>query len=103
MKKTSLDFGNCAQLQAALHTQSRAAIRTLTPREKAISLLVWLQYPDKQICDILGMSRPTLRGHIKSLFGKLAVKSRVGLALTHERSLHSTPGKLFPWQIPLRK
>ena len=94
---------NCERLAAALYLQSCAAILTLTEREKCVCVMIWLQLPDKQICGTLGMSRPTLRGHVKTLFRKLTVQTRTGIALCYERSLHSTPGKLFPWIIPSRK
>ena len=103
MKKTPPKFQNCVELQAALFVQSRTAIQELTGREKAVAVMVWLQFSDKAIMDELGMGRSTLREHMTNLFIKLAVKTRIGVVLAYERSLHPAPGKLFPWKIMIRK
>jgi DNA-binding NarL/FixJ family response regulator len=103
MKKTFSGFENCVQLQASLHLKAHATMRKLTPREKIITILVWTEFSDKGICDALSMSHSTLRCHLKNLFKKLTVNTRVGIGLAYERSLHSTPGRLFPWVLPLQK
>jgi DNA-binding NarL/FixJ family response regulator len=60
----------------------------LTPRQRAVLERVHAGYADKQIADVLHMSRFTVRAHLVLIFHKLNVQSRVTAALVWERALH---------------
>lgn len=58
----------------------------LTPREREVTQLLLAGLSTRQISDQLWITTETLRGHVKSVFAKLGVTSRPGLAakLSHE-------------------
>ena len=51
----------------------------LTPREVDVAAALLEGRPDKNICDTLYISMPTLRSHVQHVFGKLDVSSRTEL------------------------
>ncbi|TAH50143.1 MAG: LuxR family transcriptional regulator [Chloroflexota bacterium] len=53
----------------------------LSPREIEIARLVARELCDKEIAKQLGLSRATVRFHLKNLRKKLGVSSRVGIAV----------------------
>lgn len=53
----------------------------LTKRESEIVALVKQAKSNKDIADILGLSNGTVRNHLKSIFIKLKLKSRMELML----------------------
>jgi DNA-binding NarL/FixJ family response regulator len=75
-----------------------ALLQKLTPMEQEICVAIWMEKDDKTIQDIIGLSRGTVRLHIKNIFKKLHVTSRVSIALAFERSLHNPPYRDSPWQ-----
>jgi DNA-binding CsgD family transcriptional regulator/GAF domain-containing protein len=55
------------------------AIAALTPREREVAALVVHGYGDREIAKQLYLSRHTVSQHVKSIYRKLNVNSRVGL------------------------
>lgn len=53
----------------------------LTPRESEVLVLLTCGHSYDEICAQLGMSRPTLRTHLRSAYRKTQVGSRVELIL----------------------
>ncbi len=58
---------------------SAASIDVLTPREKEISRMVALGYPNKTIAAVLEISAWTVSAHLRHAFAKLGVASRAAL------------------------
>ena len=56
-------------------------IETLTPRERELVSLIAAGLRNKQIADRLHISEATVRHHLTSIFSKLEVSDRVGLAI----------------------
>ena len=60
----------------------RAALRyDLTPREQEVAALLARADEYADICRRLGMSRPTLRTHVRAAYRKVACSSRIELIL----------------------
>jgi DNA-binding CsgD family transcriptional regulator len=57
------------------------AAHGLTPREAEVLLCVTSGSDDRTACGRLGMTRPTLRTHLRSAYQKVGVHSRVELVL----------------------
>lgn len=55
----------------------------LSPRETRVAHLVADGKANKEIAAILGISEPTVKVYIKSLFAKLQVRSRAALAVSY--------------------
>jgi DNA-binding NarL/FixJ family response regulator len=55
----------------------------LSPREREVLELLARGLPDKEISARLNISLPTVRYHLKHIYDKLHVRSRVGAALKH--------------------
>ncbi len=53
----------------------------LTAREAEVADLLLTGLRDRQVCDTLSISKPTLRTHIAAIFQKLGVKNRASLHL----------------------
>lgn len=62
------------------HFQCRLGIKTLTDREREIMRLVASGSSNKEIADKLQISEYTVKNHLKNIFQKLHLKSRVQLA-----------------------
>jgi DNA-binding NarL/FixJ family response regulator len=80
-----------------------ALLQKLTPMEQQICVAVWMEMDDKTIRDLIGLSQGTVRLHIKNIFKKIHVTSRVSIALAFERSLHNLhnrPSRNSPWRSP---
>ncbi|MFD2444372.1 response regulator [Bacillus sp. CGMCC 1.16607] len=60
--------------------QNSPIIKSLTPREKEILLLITEGITNKQIADQLFISENTVKNHIKNLLEKLKLENRVQLA-----------------------
>jgi DNA-binding CsgD family transcriptional regulator/GAF domain-containing protein len=56
------------------------AVAALTPREREVAALVVDGHGDREIAEQLRLSRHTVSQHVKSIYRKLNVGSRVGLA-----------------------
>lgn len=57
----------------------KAALHSLTPREKEVMRYIIRGYTNKQIAEALFISTRTVEGHRSSLMGKLNLKNRVEL------------------------
>lgn len=69
-----------------------ARIETLTPREREVVSLIATGLRNKQIADRLHISEATVRHHLTSIFSKLEVSDRVGLAIYAFR--HDLTGRM---------
>jgi DNA-binding NarL/FixJ family response regulator len=67
----------------ALQTGQPQPISRLTPREKEIMDCLSKGYLDKEIAGALGISAWTVHGHIKNIFEKLGVHSRIEAVLKY--------------------
>ena len=57
--------------------------KILTPRERAVALLIAGGLSNKQIARELGLSQGTVQNHVHCILKKLGVKSRNSLIIRH--------------------
>ena len=57
----------------------------LTKRENDVLEYVARGYTNKEIADALGLSAETVRGYLKTIYGKLHVRSRTEAAMKFRR------------------
>ena len=71
------------------------AAEELSPREREVLDLLARGMPDKEIAAGLNISMPTVRYHLKHIYEKLHVRSRVEAALKHNTSRQGrgSPGR----------
>lgn len=58
-----------------------AAFLRLTPRQLAVARLLCADYSNSEIAEWLGLSSDTVGTHLKALYRKLNVQSRVGVVV----------------------
>jgi DNA-binding NarL/FixJ family response regulator len=63
-----------------------SGLATLTHREMEIAELVWDRRTNRQIAETLFLSPKTIETHLRNIFGKVLVSSRVELAREVERA-----------------
>jgi len=63
----------------------------LSPREREVLDLLALGLPDKEIASKLCISLTTVRFHLKHIYDKLHVRSRIEAALKHSGGRYSAP------------
>jgi DNA-binding CsgD family transcriptional regulator len=51
----------------------------LTPREQQIAALICLNYSNRQVSDLLGITQDTVRSHQRKIFSKFHLHTKVGL------------------------
>jgi DNA-binding CsgD family transcriptional regulator len=73
-------------------------LQKLTPMEQQICVSIWMEKSDKEIQDLIGLSRATIHFHVLNICKKLKVTNRLGVALAFERSLHDSPKRVSPWR-----
>jgi DNA-binding NarL/FixJ family response regulator len=73
-------------------TGAQAGLESLTPREREIADLVADRLTNPQIAEKLFLSKKTVESHIRNLFVKLGVSSRVDIARLVERERRQTDG-----------
>ena len=66
-----------------------SALESLSAREREIAELVHRQYSNRQIAEELFLSEKTVQTHLRNIFGKLGVSSRVAVALAWEQAEES--------------
>ena len=60
-------------------------LSALTERERAIAELVWDRRTNREIAETLFLSQKTIESHLRNIFAKVRVSSRVELAREVER------------------
>jgi DNA-binding NarL/FixJ family response regulator len=76
----------CLPVDMQLRLQERLARRALSPREVQILTLLAHGRRNKEVADSLGISKDTVRVHVKQLMAKLKVKDRtaaISMAIRH--------------------
>ena len=63
-----------------------SGLATLTQRELEIAELVWDRRTNRQIAETLFLSPKTIETHLRNIFAKVLVSSRVELAREVERA-----------------
>jgi DNA-binding NarL/FixJ family response regulator len=58
--------------------------KILTPRERAVALLIGGGLSNKEVARELGLSLGTVKIHVHNIFQKLGVRSRYGLIVHHD-------------------
>ena len=87
---TALAPSAAATLAAAVRSPRGAG--PLTPREREVLRLVADGQPNKQIARTLGISEPTVKFHVTSIFNKLGADNRAqAVALAAQRGLLEPP------------
>ena len=61
-------------------------VETLTARERQVAEAIARGLTNKQIADEFGISAETVKRHLASIYGKLALRGRVALAIHVLRS-----------------
>jgi DNA-binding NarL/FixJ family response regulator len=61
--------------------------KLLTPRERAVALLIAGGLSNKQIAHELGLSQGTVQNHVHYILQKLGVKSRNSLIIRHRSAM----------------
>jgi NarL family two-component system response regulator LiaR len=96
---SKIDINSLEEIQRAVHDtydcftppipeEMLEGLSQLTPREKEVLALITKGYDTKKIAEELVISRPTVKGHTTSIFGKLGVKNRnEAAALDHKYHL----------------
>jgi len=69
-----------ARADAVAETADHEALRALTPRELEVLRLLTLELTDAQIAQELVLSRRTVHAHLRAIYRKLGVESRVQAA-----------------------
>jgi two-component system, NarL family, nitrate/nitrite response regulator NarL len=69
-----------------LSTTERAFVEPLTPREQQIAAAIARGLSNKEIASEFGISTETVKRHLASIYGKLALPGRVALAIHVVRS-----------------
>jgi len=73
---------------------------SLTPLEKQIMALVLAGYTSKESGQIIGVSRPSVRHHVRSIMAKLGVANRLELALYALHHHLIVPVQILPRKSP---
>lgn len=79
------------KLVATFHLPARAIDEPLTPRESEILTLLGEGLLYKEIGDRLVIKLDTVRSHVKSIYRKLHVRSRIQAVMTTSRPPHPAP------------
>ena len=59
----------------------------LTPREQQIAALICLNYSNRQVSDLLGITQDTVRSHQRKVLSKLHLRTKAGLRRTLSSSI----------------
>jgi DNA-binding NarL/FixJ family response regulator len=78
--------------RAAPAPAAAPALGTLSPREREIALLVHRELSNREIAEELFLSEKTVQTHLRNIFHKLGVSSRVAVAVAVEQGAGS-PGQ----------
>ena len=97
MSKPPSKFADLEMLLLVERKECVAAINKFTPRERVVATLIWAERSDKEIMNILGIGKSTLREHISNLCRKLRKQTRIGIALGFERALHKDSADIGTW------
>jgi DNA-binding NarL/FixJ family response regulator len=65
--------------------------KLLSPRERAVALLIAGGLPNKEVAGELGLSPGTVKIHVHSIFQKLGVRSRNSLIIRHGTKDRAAP------------
>ena len=65
--------------------------KLLSPRERAVALLIAGGLSNKDIARELGLSPGTVKSHVHNIFQKLGVTNRYGLIVQHGTRPHAAP------------
>ena len=57
--------------------------KILSPRERAVALLIGGGLSNKEVARELGLTPGTVKGHVHNILQKLGVRSRYGLIVRH--------------------
>jgi RNA polymerase sigma factor (sigma-70 family) len=68
------------------HTSTTVLGEPLTPRERQVAEAIARGLTNKQIAQEFGISAETVKRHLASIYGKLALRGRVALAIHVVRS-----------------
>jgi len=71
------------QLLQLPSSQHNAALASLTPREREVLELLSKGYVDKEIAQTMGIGIWTVHDHIKNIFQRLHVRTRVEAAIRY--------------------
>jgi DNA-binding NarL/FixJ family response regulator len=65
--------------------------KILTPRERAVALLIGGGLSNKEVARELGLSPGTVKIHLYNIFQKLGVRNRYGLIVHHGTRARAAP------------
>lgn len=74
-------ISRCSERRGSARREKFLAVSTFTPQELKIVRMVGLGMDDREIADVLGISRWTVHNHVQRIHEKACISSRPRLAV----------------------